>query len=289
MKQSQRRVVITGATGNIGSRLVRALAGRPGVAAVVRDRADPTGFRGTGIEPLPGNLDDVGSLVRAFRGAQRVLLLTPFSPEQPRQERNAVEAARRAGTEHVVKVAALADEELIVMRGHAAGLRALRDAGIPHTVVRATAYMSNLLGQAPLIARGQLVFPYGPARLAWLHPQDLAGVLASLLLTDKPSSQEVVVSGPAALSFDELAAGVSAGVGREVTPVDVPPKAWESALVDSGVPGFAANALAQLFAWQQELGSDPVTDTLLRTLGRPGRSVADFVRETVAPAAAGAA
>jgi len=143
--------------------------------------------------------------------------------------------------------------------------------------------MTNLLGQAQPLAGGQLFFPYRPARIAWLHPGELAAVLAALLSAEELQAGTVDVTGPAALSFDELAAAVGAALGREVTGVDVEPGAWEASLVEAGLSRLYAHALAELFAWQQSMPPEPTTVTMQRLNGRAPRSVEQFARETLAP------
>lgn len=281
--------LLTGATGNVGAPLLEALRGRPGLRALVRADEGDGRVRAAGAQPVPGDLADGDSLRRALDGVERLLLLTPFVEAQAEFERNAVAAAKRAGVRHVVKLQALPNDDgsdLAVMRGHRAGVAALKEAGLPYTLVRASAYMTNLLGQAQPLAGGQLFFPYGPARVAWLDPGDVAAVLADVLSADAPPREPVDVTCPAALSFDELAEAIGHGLKAEVRAVDVPASAWEDSLVEAGLSRFYAHALAELFAWQQSVSPEAVTDTVQRLTGRAPRTVEQFAGDTLAPAVA---
>jgi len=125
-------VLLTGATGNVGTHLLAALAGRPDVRALVRDDEGDAAVRAAGLEPVRGDFGDPSTLTAAMRGVDRLLVLTPFTEAQADFERNLVRAAANAGVGHVVKLQGLPNDDgtdLVVMRGHRAGVQALREAG----------------------------------------------------------------------------------------------------------------------------------------------------------------
>ena len=100
-------VLVTGATGTIGSAVVRDLR-RRGVAtrAFVRDRARALAVLGDDVELATGDLADPSSIRTALRGVQRLLLCTPNDPEQVRREVTVIDAAAEAGVGLVVKIGA---------------------------------------------------------------------------------------------------------------------------------------------------------------------------------------
>ena len=94
-------ILITGGTGTTGGDIVRQLAGRGGVRAMVRDPGR-AGFMGeAGIEVVRGDFDRPETLEAALEGVERALLLSPPDPRTVEHQTNFIEAAKRAGTRHV--------------------------------------------------------------------------------------------------------------------------------------------------------------------------------------------
>lgn len=286
-------ILITGATGAVGSRLVRELAERDAggnlrVRALARTDASAEKLAGAGVEAVRGDLDDPTSLREAFEGVARLFLLTPFGASQARQEHNALDAAGRAGVRRVVKLSVSgADLDIAVSRAHkeVEGRLAI-GSGFEVTVLRPDSYATNLLGQLPYIAAGQIVFPARDVRLAFVDPRDIAAAAAEALTRDEPLGGTYTLTGPERLDFAEVARRVSAAVGLEVRYVDAPPDSWRDGLVSVGVPVLLADGLVETFDALASNGGNVTTDAVRLILGRPPRPLDEFLREELAPALA---
>lgn len=288
--------LLIGAPGTIGTPTAQALvaAGRP-LRAVAVDDGAAEALRGLGVpDVVRADLRDPASLDGALAGVDTLVLITPFVPDQAALEIAALDAAQRAGVARTVKLAPThADRDRypttpansaasVASEAHAA------EHGIPLTVVRAEAFATNLLAQVPAIAAGALVYPAGTSAMTWTDPRDIGESLAAVALADRPAGEVLEVTGPEALPFDELAARVSAAVGREVRYVDADPGQWRTQLEAVGLPAYWAAALVEMFACYRDRG--PVrTDTVARLLGRPARPVDEFLTGRLAPAVAAAA
>src|SRR5437867_3599170 len=155
-------ILVVGATGLVGSATVRQLMtlGVP-VRALVRSAEKAATIAGPGVETVVGNLEQPGSFDAALDGVTRALLISPLNPRQVEWQGNFVEAARRAGAVHVVKLSGLGtalDSPLRSGRWHAQTERHIADAGLPYTPLHPPFFMQNLLRSAATVAaQGVLV------------------------------------------------------------------------------------------------------------------------------------
>ena len=128
-------ILVTGATGNTGSELVRLLAeqGTPARALIhTPDKAAP--IQRLGLETAVGDFEQPDTLDAAMAGCDHLFLLSPPSPHQPEQERNAIDAAKRAGVGHVVALSVLGsspDASAAFGRWHGEIDRHLAESGLP--------------------------------------------------------------------------------------------------------------------------------------------------------------
>src|SRR5262245_29630348 len=99
------KVLVTGATGIVGSRVIRELTARgETVRALVRDPDRATELLGGGIEYVPGDFADVASVHRAMEGVDRVFLACANHPRQVEYEANVIDTAAAAGVRRIVKL-----------------------------------------------------------------------------------------------------------------------------------------------------------------------------------------
>jgi uncharacterized protein YbjT (DUF2867 family) len=142
-------VLVTGATGNVGSAVVAELTRRrAGVRAFVRDAAAARALLGDDVELAVGELGDGESVARALDGVDRVFLACGNVPGQVEYETGVVDAAARAGVRRIVKLSAggaRAGSPLVFWDWHGRIEEHLAASGVPAVVLRPTSYMTNLL------------------------------------------------------------------------------------------------------------------------------------------------
>src|SRR5277367_6508030 len=171
--------LITGATGDIGSRVVKhllALGARPRVFA--RDARKSRERFGDRVDVAVGDLADAGSLFAALAGVD-ALFLVNSGPEIASRDELAAKAAKAVGVKLLVKLSSM-DAQQGVGTGvwHARGESAIRASGIAFTFVQPAGFMSNALGWAASIKPGGVVrAPTGDGRIAFIHPDDIAAVV----------------------------------------------------------------------------------------------------------------
>lgn len=276
-------ILVTGATGTIGGYLVDRLcrAGAP-VRALVRspERADV--LNGYDCHTAIGRFEDPDSLDAALEGVDRVFLASPAGPEQARLEGQVVEAVRRAGGPHVVKLAALGVDDpaspVRILQQHREVVSALE--GVPHTVLAPNGFFQNLLASAASVQQGVLPAAAGDAAVSLVDGRDVAAVAAHVLTTDGHEGATYTVTGPVAVTGAEVAAALSELLGREVTARDVGPDDLRGAM--QGADPWLVEGLVELNQAYRAGAGAVVTDEVRKATGEPARPVEAFLRDHLA-------
>ncbi|MEV8020733.1 NAD(P)H-binding protein [Streptomyces sp. NPDC086554] len=197
------RIVITGASGTIGSRVARLLAATHQVRSLTRnpDRAARAGVAG---QIVGADLADRTGLRQAMAGADALLLVT-FDPERAVHDASALAAARAGGVRHVVKLSASAVEDPgsqdLITAWQRQCEEQLLASGLSWTLLRSRAYMSNSLWWASSIRQEGVVRALGGAsRNACVDPQDVSRAAAAALTGRQHAGRAYNLTGPQALS-----------------------------------------------------------------------------------------
>lgn len=285
-------VLVTGATGTVGSGVVRELVARGvGVRAFVRDPARAAAVLGDGVELAVGDLGDPGTVRRALEGVDRMFLNCGNVPGQVELETAAATAAADAGVQRIVKLSTIGAEAgspLVFWDWQGRIEDHVRAAGVPAVVLRANFFMTNLLAAAGSVRHAGSVFaPAAGARVSMVDPADVAAAAAGALAADEGVEGVHVVTGPEAVSWDDIARHLSAATGRPVAFVDVPDEAAREAMVGDGLPPFVADFLIETFRVFRAGGAAEVTSAVQDLAGRPPRGLADFLRAHAAVFGAG--
>jgi uncharacterized protein YbjT (DUF2867 family) len=287
-------ILVTGATGNAGSQVVRALSERGArVRAFVRDPDKARTLFGEGVELAAGDFGDPASLRAALdEGVQTMLLSCADDPRRVEWEANAIASAAAAGVSRIVKLSTTGAQPgapVAFWDWHGRVEEQLRSSGVPFVILQSSFYMSNLLAAGEQVAsEGRLYAPAGEARIAMVDPRDVGAAAAAVLTGAGEDEQTYVLTGPEAITYAEVAAALSVATGHDVGFVDVPDEGAKQGLLAAGMPEFVAEQLVAVFAQLRQGVAGQVTDTVEALTGAPPRSFADFARDhahLLAPAA----
>lgn len=276
-------ILITTA-GKVGAHAAQLLAaaGEP-VRVVVRDPGAHRSLARAGVELVHGDLGDPATVGTALQAVSSVVLVTPAVPEL---EIALVEAARHAGVAHITKITsdASADSPVARRRDHHRVEQALAASGVAHTLLRANAYMQNVLALAPSIAAsGSFSSAAGDGRIGMVDSRDVAAVAAAIAAAPGAhAGGSHRLSGPGTLSYDDVAVQLSHTLGRTITHRRISSGEQVEAMIRAGLPAGVARDNAQALELFAAGDADWVTDDVTRTTGRPPRSFAEFAGDHAA-------
>lgn len=280
-------ILVTGATGTTGGAIIRQLAAEgKAVKALVRDPGKAASLASDTISLTKGDLSDRDSLVAALQGIRAAYLNIVPGPEALDHVDNFIAAAKQAGLRHIVKLSGMnasAHSKSAIIRLHAEADRRVAASGLGYTILRANSFYQNILGQIDGIrANGQFYLPLGKARQSLIDVADIAAVAAARLSEADPESGTFDLSGPEALSFDDVAARLGDALGRPVSYVPVSTEAFRDSLIGVGLPEEAAASVAELFGVFAEGHYAAVSGDVAKILGRAPRPFSDFAGDLAA-------
>ena len=276
--------LITGATGDVGSRVVECLLQRGDRPRVfVREEKRARSRFGDRVDVFVGDLADPASLKTALDGVE-VLFLVNTGPQIPVQDEGAAKVAKAAGVKHLVKLSSMdVQQGLAIGAWHERGEAAIRASGIPFTFVQPTGFMSNLLAWAPSIkAEGVVRSSTGDGRRAFIHSDDIAAVATKVLTTREHGGESLPITGPEALSFAEATAKLSVVIGRGLTFQPISDEEARQRYAASGALPPETDAHVSLWRAIREGRLANITDNVERLLGRKPITMDQWARENAA-------
>jgi len=276
------KILVTGATGTVGGAVVRELAalGAPVVAAV-RNTAAPLP---AGVEVAEWDYERPETFGPALSGVSTLFLLTP--PLHPREEqfgRQAIAAADAAGVTHVVRLSALG-VETGQPSGHGQIEQALVDSGLAYTILRPTFFMQNLSeGSADSIKAGAIALAAGDGKIAWIDARDI-GVVAARVLADPAAhaGQIYPLTGDESLSYADVAAALSAELGREVRYIPISDDDQRAGMRAAGAPEGAVEGYSYLMGIVRDGYAAQPFPTVRELLGRDATRLGQFIHDYAA-------
>lgn len=285
-------ILVTGATGTIGSLITQGLADTGAeVKALVR-QAGKRDFP-AGVTEVVADLTDVPSMRAALSSVRTLFLLNAVTPDEVTQALITLNLAHEAGIERIVYLSVIhADKFTNVphFTGKHTVERMIESLDIPATILRPAYFMQNDLTVQQTIQNYSVYpMPIGSAGVSMIDARDIADVaVAELLRRDKASSAldrvTLELVGPQALTGASVAKTWSSALGREIAYGGDDVAAFEGQLASYG-PGWLAYDMRLMMAGIQTFGmqaADGTVDRLEAIIGHPLRSYEDFVREAIA-------
>lgn len=277
-------ILVTGATGLNGSELVRRLSAK-GVPsrALVRSlqNAQPIALL-PNVEVVEGDMARPDSLAHALRGVDRAMLISSSDPTMLETQSSFIDAARKAGVKHVVKLSGIIpelDSPFRFARMHAEIEQRLEASGLAYTHLRAGEFMASYFRQVPsIVGRGVLALPMADASIASVDVGDIAEVAIAVLTTHRHEGKTYPLTGPESLTMAEVAQKLSAVVGKTIRYVDVPPADANKARLAAGMPPYLAEGLDELFAERRKGKESRVWPTIEEVFGFQPTSFDEFAR-----------
>ncbi|HYW32884.1 MAG TPA: NAD(P)H-binding protein [Gemmatimonas sp.] len=277
-------ILVTGASGRIGTAILRELSGASVPArALARGRARSPLRDEPGVQWIDGDAGDERVLAGALEGVCTVVLHSASAPGQVALQERVISAALSAGVARIVKlsiVGAADDAASDEARWHWRIEQRLGSTGVETCSVRVTRPMQALLHQASLLlTSGLLAGCQGTGQSADVDVRDVGAVLATLATAPRLDCALVTVTGPEAMDFAGMARLLSRQFNRPIRYVDCQPGDMLQCALAAGVDRWIAE---DMVAWQTDARDGRyaiVHDTIERVTGRPPRRFEAFANE----------
>ena len=278
--------LITGATGHLGRLAIEALLARGAAPASIvgsgRSVEKAADLAARGVRIVAADYTDAASVDAALDGVDRLVLVSSSEVGQRATQHQAViDAAVRAGVQHIVYTSVLDAEEtaLILAPEHKATEQAIRASGIPFTILRNGWYTENYATTiAQGAATGSVLTSAGEGRVSSALRAEYAEAIAAVLTSDGHEGAVYELSGDTAWSFAELAEAIAEAAGTPVALASVSPE--EHAAVLTGV-GIDAGTVGFVVALDGDIRAgllDATSGDLARLIGRPTTPLVEAVR-----------
>jgi NAD(P)H dehydrogenase (quinone) len=277
-------IAVTGANGQLGRLVINQLLDKVSpeeVVAAVRSPEKAADLRALGVKLRQADYDDSASLREAFKGVEKVLLISSTVPGQRlRQHKAVIDAAREAGVKFIAYTSMLrADSSQSVLAGeHLATENYLVASGVDHVLLRNGWYLENHTAALPMAAQhGVLIASSGSGRFASASRADYAAAAVAVLTQSGHSNKTYELAGDTAFTMEDLAVAASARLNREVTYRNLSPAEYQAALLEMGLPKMIVDVIIDADAVALKGDLDSTSRELAGLIGRPTTTLAEAV------------
>lgn len=275
-------ILVTGATGNVGSQVVEQLIASgvtPRVAVRSINKAES--LKKAGAEPVEMDLDRPETVQSALTGVDKVFLVSPFVPNMVELTAILIEAAKRANVQQIVKLSALAQPGIALSKWHEEMEKAITSSNIPFTFLRPNGFMQNFVNAMAESIKSDNAFYLnaGDGKVSFVDTRDIASVAVAALITSGHEGQSYTITGAQALSHAETAAILSQVLGRTINYVDVPEDVVRQGMQGAGMPEPTVNALLELYASYKAGQAATVSPVVEQVTGKQPISFEQFAKD----------
>lgn len=273
-------ILITGASGNIGSQIVKILKEKniDFTAGVHQKQLDD-------VKSVVINFNDKENLVKNFRGIDTLFLLYPMGEKTIEWNKNAIDAAKIAGVKHIIRSSGKGSDinsTYLMPKVQGTIDKYIIDSGIDYTITQPASFMQNLATRmAPLIKKGIIYQPVkADAKFNWVDVRDIAAVSAEIVINPtKYRNQILVISGNENLTYPEALNIISKAIDKPVNYVSVSDEAAIEAMKGNNMPQYYIDMIMSLNKIINNGDAVYITDTVKKVTGKEPISFNSFVAD----------
>lgn len=286
-------ILVTGATGQFGSKAIDHLLNKrvknSGIAALVRDVAKAESLKDKGVELRTGDYSDYPSLVKAFTGVDKLLLVSSSDrgavENRTAHHINAIKAAKEAGVKHIVYTSFVRKpgfEETAIaafQNSHLQTEEFLKSSGIAYTILQNGIYleMISIFAGGKVAETGTILYPAGEGKATWVLREELAEAAAHVLTTEGHKNKTYSLTNTEAASFGDIAKELSGVLVKEVQYQSPSAAEFEAIMKGAGVPEVYIGMFIMWATAQEQGALDLEDDTLANLLDRKPTTVRQFI------------
>ncbi|MCY8009846.1 SDR family oxidoreductase [Bacillus haynesii] len=282
------KMLVTGATGKLGSKIVEKLletVPADQLAVSVRNPEKAEALRARGVDVRQGDFDRPETLESAFRGIDRLLIISADGDNETRirQHGNAVAAAERAGVRFIAytSIANARESKNFLAPTHKATEEAILKTGIPYSFLRNNWYLENEMSSIQgVLAGAPWVTSAENGKVGWALQQDYADAAAAVLSGDGHENTVYELSGEL-LTQEEIASALGEVLGKEVPVQHVDDAAYRDIMKNAGVPDFLIPMVVDIQKGIREGTLEVESDDFEKVLGRPVTPIKEGLAQIV--------
>lgn len=285
-------ILLTGATSELGREVVRLLKETDATFSVfTRDPQRAKTVLGQEITCIEGDLDDRDSIFNAVEGVEKLFLHTPHSANELVQNMQFIEAATKAKVKQIVRVSMpikALDPEIRASWDTAQVAYQIEEKlrfgprGAPaYTIIHANPTIQHLVNlvSVEINKSNTITLPFGEGEIAPIDVRDVAAVVVKSLTEEGHKRKEYTLTGSTLYTMDDIAAFVGHEAGRTITYRPLPSLAAEALQALNGQSSYTtAHRQGEAKFFQQD-GGEVVTNTAADLLGRPLRTLPEYLAE----------
>jgi NAD(P)H dehydrogenase (quinone) len=282
------KILVTGATGKLGSKVVESLlksVPASNLVVSVRNPEKAEGLRNLGVEVRQGDFDHPQNLDHTFKGIDRLLIISADGDNETRiqQHTNAVQAAERAGVKFIAytSLANATESKNLMAPPHVATEAAIIKTGIPYSFLRNNWYLENEIGSIQgAIAGAPWVTSAGEGKVGWALQQDYADAAAAVLVGNGHENTVYELSGPL-LTQEELASALGNVLGKEIPVQQVSDEKYAEIMKGIGLPDFVIPIVVGIQESIRNGSLEVKSNDFEKVLGRPVTPINEALKQLV--------
>lgn len=280
----KKNILVTGATGNIGSLIVPQLIdGGAHVKVLVRDKAKAESYAKLGAELIEGDFNNQAALDEAAKGVDALVAITPPGPDAVEQGNNILKAAKNSGSPHYLRISAIGaapDAPTENGRLHDASDKAVMNSGLTYTILRPHFFMQNMFASVDGIKNdGNIYMGMGDAKMGMIDVRDIADCVVAILLKGGHENKVYTPTGLSSIDLAEAASIITDALGKPVNYVPVPIEAVGEAIRQMGWGEWGAKLMMEYSKAYSEGWGDFANSDVKTITGNEARSFETFVKE----------
>ncbi|MBI5207342.1 MAG: SDR family oxidoreductase [Candidatus Firestonebacteria bacterium] len=283
----ENKILLTGATGNIGKQLTKEfLSAGKFIRLGVHSAEKAASLKNDKCEIVEMDFFNPGNLEKVLDGIEKVFFLTPLAPNMVLMSKNFIDTAKKAKVKHIVRLSGLgADIEpgIMLSRWHREIEKIIMDSSIDYTFLRPNSFMQNYIAYTSTSIKNNSAFylPLEDAKISLVDVRDIASVAFKALTENGHEKKAYNITGQEAISNNEIAEIFSRLLGRKISYISISDKDVYNNMISAGMPEIIVNSLLELYSINRNGYTANITDTVEKVTKRKPITFSQFASDNI--------